>query len=243
MSENQTREGQTAIITGAARGIGAAVARKLHSEGAHVRLFDLDPSAEALADELGERADHFILDVTDPDAWTPALAGRRTDVLVTCAGILGPQGPITEVDLAEWQQVIDVNLTGTFVASRAVLPAMIEQDSGYLVYLASIGGKEGNAGQAAYCASKGGVITLAKSVSKEVADHGILVNCVSPTMVAGPLVEAMEPWRREEILAKIPLGRVAQPTEVAELVAWACSAGCTFTTGACFDLTGGRATW
>jgi len=243
MSDTKTRDGQTAIITGAARGIGAAVARKLHTEGAHVRLFDLDPAVESLVAELGERADHHILDVTDPDAWEPALAGRRTDVLVTCAGILGPQGPITEVDIAEWQQVIDVNLTGTFVASRAVLPSMIEQESGYLVYLASIGGKEGNAGQAAYCASKGGVITLAKSVSKEVADHGILVNCVSPTMVEGPLVEAMEPWRREEILKKIPLGRPARPGEVAELVAWACSSACTFTTGACFDLTGGRATW
>lgn len=243
MTVEPPRLGQTAVITGAARGIGAAVARRLHADGATVRLIDLDPGVEDLVAELGERAESAVLDVTQPEAWSLVVDGRTTDVLVTCAGILGPQGPVAEIRLDDWNNVLNVNLTGTLVASQAVLPSMLEQGSGYVVYLASIGGKEGNAGQAAYCASKGGVIALTKSVAKEVAQQGIMVNCIAPTIVAGPFADAMEEWQREEILRKIPMRRFGRPQEVAEIVAWLSSPACSFTTGSCFDMSGGRATY
>lgn len=236
------RRGQVAIVTGAARGIGAAVAHRLHAEGASLLLVDLDPQVEQAAAALGARAAAHRIDVADPDAWS-AVVGERVDVLVNCAGILGPPAPVAELAVADFARVQHVNLTGTFVACRAVLPAMLAVGRGWIVSMASIAGKEGNALQAAYSASKGGVIALTKSLAKEVAARGISVNCVAPTVIEGPFADAMLESQRAEIRAKIPMGRFGRPEEVAATIAWIASAECSFTTGFCFDLTGGRATY
>lgn len=237
------RRGQVFAITGAAGGIGAAIARRAHAEGAELVLIDLDPRVEELAAAFGDRASACVADIADPGAWDPIVDGHKLEVLVNSAGVLGPQGPVTETTVEDWERVMRVNLTGTFIASRAVLPTMIAAKKGWIVNLASIGGKEGNAGQAPYCSSKGGVIALTKSVAKEVADHGIIVNCVAPTVVEGPFSDEMEDWRRAAILSKIPMGRFTRADEVAATVSWMSSPGCSFTTGFCFDVTGGRATY
>ncbi len=237
------RAGQTAAVTGASRGIGKAVAERLHSEGAELLLIDRDPAVDELAVALGDRATAFVADVTDPAAWGAIVGGRNVDVLVNCAGILGPQSSVTDVSLPDWRRVIEVNLTGTFIASQAVLPAMLEAGRGHIVNMASIAAKEPPPGQSGYAASKAGVMAFTKALAKEVARDGVTVNCVAPTIVEGPFAEAFEPAALEKIRSLIPMGRFARPSEVAALIAWICSPECSFTTGFCFDLSGGRASW
>lgn len=238
-----TRRGQIAVVTGAARGIGAAVAERFHGEGAQTLMIDRDPRVEQTAAELGGGATAVVADVTDPAAWRSIVDGRRIDVLVNCAGILGPQSPVAELSLSDWRRVIDVNLTGTLIASRAVLPGMLQAGHGYIVNMASIAGKEPPPGQSGYAASKAGVIALTKALAKEVARDGVIVNCVAPTIVEGPFADAFEPAALERIRSLIPMGRFARPLEVASLISWICSPECSFTTGFCFDVSGGRASW
>lgn len=239
----------TTVVTGAARGIGAAVARRFAGAGHRLLLVDIDPAVADVATELGpDRARAVTLDVTDPAAWQTALAANEDWLdqlhgLIACAGVLGPADPVTDLSVEDWEKVLHVNLTGVFVASQAVAGRMVERGVGRIVAMASMAGKEGNPGQAAYSASKGGVIAFTKSLAKELAESGVTVNCIAPTAIEGEFSAAMSEETRAGILRKIPMNRFGRAEEVAELIAWVCSPECSFTTGFCFDLSGGRATY
>ena len=242
-------QGQVAVVTGGAQGIGLAVARRLAGSGARLALWDRD---EALAREaaaaLGEGHRAFGVDVADTEA-VAALAARTASdmgpiaVLVTSAGIAGSNGKVVDYDPAEWRRVIEINLTGTYNCCRAVLPQMMEAGYGRIVTIASIAGKEGNPNAAAYSASKGGVIALTKSLGKEHAGQNIAVNCVTPATAKTRILESLKPEFIDYMLSRIPRGRFLEVEEAASMIAWLCSAENSFTTGAVFDLSGGRATY
>jgi 2-dehydro-3-deoxy-L-rhamnonate dehydrogenase (NAD+) len=236
--------GRTAIVTGGVSGIGAGIAERLAAEGARVSLWDHDAAALARAD-----APHkATVDVTDADAVQRATddtvgALGKIDILIACAGITGPNATVWEYPIAQWDRVIDVNLNGVFYCNRAVVPHMQRNGYGRIVNIASIAGKEGNPNAAAYSASKAGVIGLTKSLGKELATSEIRVNCVTPAAVRTPLFEQMTQQQVDWMLSKIPVGRFGGIDEVASLVCWLASEECSFSTGAVFDVSGGRATY
>lgn len=240
---------QVAIVTGAARGIGAAVARKLSADGFRVALADIDlDAATRTAANIGDGALGIELDVTDPESWTRAVDTIIRDLgpitaLVNNAGIAGRSAPAWELNLEEWHQVIAIDLTGVFIGCRTVLPGMMEAGYGRLVNLASIAGKEGNPNASPYSAAKAGVIGLTKSLAKEVATRGILVNAVTPAVIATPILDQVSQEHIDYMTSRIPMGRVGQPEEVAELIGFLCSDKLSFSTGAVFDISGGRATY
>jgi 3-oxoacyl-[acyl-carrier protein] reductase len=245
-------DGRAAIVTGGARGIGLAIARRLAREGARVALWDVDrAAARAAAAELG--AGHLAAkaDVTDERAIERATRAafatfRRVDLLVNNAGILGPVARMWEQAPADFRRVLDVNLTGTYLVSRAVIPRLLRQKGpvrGRIVNVSSIQGKEGLALAGAYAASKAGVIALTKTLGKELALEGIAVNCVTPAAAETDMARKITPRRRADILARIPMGRFVEVGEIAAMVAFLGSDDCTFSTGAVFDLSGGRATY
>lgn len=242
-------ENQTAIVTGGARGIGAAIAQRLADEGAAVMIADIDlAAAEDAAGAIGGRATAQALDVTDAGSWERAIAAATAawgtvDALVNNAGIAGRSAPAWELDVAEWQQVIDIDLTGVFLGCRAVLPAMIAAGAGRIVNIASIAGKEGNPNAVPYSAAKAGVIGLTKAIAKEVATKGVLVNAVAPAVIETPILEQVSEEHIRYMTSRIPMGRVGKPEEVAALVAFLCSRDLTFSTGAVYDISGGRATY
>lgn len=245
MTEILTTRG-IAIITGAARGIGRSVAERLAHDGWTVAGVDIDPAVRELNSVIaGARS--FEMDVTDEDQWSRCVesldSAGSIGALVNCAGILGSEVEVVELSVEEWRQVLEVNLTGTFLGCRAVLPSMLGRGHGRIVNISSIAGKEGNARQAGYSASKAGVIGFTKALAKEVARRGVTVNAITPTVIEGPFSAAMSEELREEIRRKIPMGRFGRSEEVAAMVAWICSDECSFTTGSVFDLTGGRATY
>ena len=244
--------GQSAIVTGGARGIGLAVAQRLASEGARVALWDVDEIvAGQSARALGPQHTADKVDLTDEPSITRALAAvsaafDRIDILVNNAGILGPVARLWEQTPADFRRVIDVNLTGTYLVSRAVVPVMLAQSGptrGRIVNLSSIQAKEGMALAGAYAASKAGIVSLTKSLGKELARDGILVNCVSPAAADTDMSKEITPERRADIMRRIPMGRFVAVDEIAAMVAFLCSADCSFSTGAVFDLSGGRATY
>jgi 3-oxoacyl-[acyl-carrier protein] reductase len=242
-------EGRTAIVTGAARGIGKAIAVRLVEEGVRVVIADVDePTARATAGELGDRTLAQKLDVTSAESWEAAVSAARDawgrlDILVNNAGIAGRSAPIWELSVEEWHEVLAIDLTGVWLGCRAVLPLMIAAGYGRIVNIASIAGKEGNPNASPYSAAKAGVIGLTKSIAKEVATKGILVNSVTPAVIATPILEQVSEEHIAYMTSRIPMGRVGQPEEVAALVRFLCSDDLSFSTGAVFDLSGGRATY
>jgi len=241
--------GKVAVITGGAQGIGLAVAQRLHASGATVLLWDRDGDmAAASAAGFGGRAHGAAVDVTDAAA-IQALADRavadhgRIDILVASAGIAGSIGTVVTYSVEEWQQVIAVNLHGVFHCCRAILPQMMAQGYGRVVTIASIAGKEGNANAAAYSASKAGVIALTKSLGKEHAGQNIAVNCVTPAAARTRIFDQISQAHIDFMLSKIPRGRFLEVDEAATMIAWLCTEENSFTTGAVFDLSGGRATY
>ena len=240
---------RNAIVTGGAAGIGFAIAQRLAASGARVSLWDRDPKALAeAAKSIGARTHTARLDVSDETDVTLAFDETarelgRIDVLVCSAGITGPNLTVWDYPLADWKQVLDINLTGVFLCNKAVIAHMRKNDYGRVVNIASIAGKEGNPNASAYSASKAGVISLTKSLGKEVAKTGIRVNCVTPAAVKTGMFEQMTQAHIDFMLSKIPMGRFGQVEEIAALVAWLCSEECSFSTGAVFDLSGGRAVY
>ena len=236
-----------AIITGAARGLGLAIAQALAAQGHRISLWDRDRAAvEAAAQMLGAHAQ--TMDVTNPASIAQALTASEAahgpaGILVANAGITGPNHLTEDYPVDAWRQVIDIDLTGVFLCCRAVLPGMRARDWGRIINIASIAGKEGNPNAAAYSAAKAGVIALTKSIGKETATTGIRVNCVTPAAVETELFTQMTAEQIAWMKSKIPMGRFGLPGEVAALVTWLASEACSFSTGAVFDCSGGRATY
>ena len=238
-------EGQVAVITGGAAGIGRAVAERLAEEGAQVSIWDTD--AEAL--KTCAFAAHTVrVDQSDEAAVTAAAAEvkerlKRIDILVVAAGITGPILPLTQYPGDAWRRVMDINVNGVFYCNRAVAADMAAQGYGRIVNIASIAGKEGNPNASAYSASKAAVIGLTKSLAKELATTGVTVNSVTPAAVRTAIFEQMTPQHIEYMLAKIPIGRLGTVEENASLICCLASRECSFSTGAVFDISGGRATY
>ena len=240
--------GRSAVVTGGGAGIGLAVARRLASSGAKVSLWDSDERALGIAREAFGFADSQRVDVADAesvaraaDATASSLGG--IDVLVCSAGVAGANHMVWEYPLDEWRRVIDINLNGVFYCNRAVVPIMQRRNYGRIVNIASIAGKEGNPTASAYSASKAGVIGLTKSLGKELAKVDIRVNCVTPAAVRTAIFDQITQQHIDFMLSKIPMGRFGTVDEIASLVCWLASEECSFSTGAVFDLSGGRATY
>jgi len=226
--------GRTAVVTGGMQGIGAAIAKRLKSSGAKVAIWDLEASPRV---DVG-------------DAGSVEAAVKRTlaelgkiDVLVNNAGIAGKNVPTVDYPIEEWERVIRVNLTSQFLCCRAVAPHMAKAKYGRIVNIASVAGKEGNPNAVAYSASKAGVISLTKSLGKELAQAGVLVNCVTPAAAKTAIFDQMTKQHIDYMLSKIPMGRFVEVDEIAALVCWLASEDCSFSTGGVFDISGGRATY
>ncbi|MCW5746961.1 MAG: SDR family oxidoreductase [Alphaproteobacteria bacterium] len=241
--------GRTAIVTGGASGIGLACATRLHGLGARVAIWDIDAARAArAAATLGQRATGDMVDVTSESSIADALARTAStlgvpDILVASAGVNGLTGPTADYPLAEFRRVLDIDLTGVFLCDRAVVPGMTARGYGRIVNIASIAGKEANAGAVAYAAAKAGVMAMTQSLAKEVAGRGVLVNAVAPALIRTELFGQMTDAWIAAMTSKIPMGRPGTVDEVAALVCWLASDACSFSSGATFDLSGGRATW
>jgi len=242
-------QGRHAVITGGAAGIGLGIARRVIASGGSVTLWDLDAAALAAAVKtLGPKADSVLVNVTEQAS--VAAAAKQTaqvhgaiDVLVNSAGITGHNTKLWDYPVDAWQQVMQVNLNGLFLCCREVVPLMQARNYGRIVNMASVAGKEGNPNASAYSASKAAVIALTKSLGKELANTGIRVNCVTPAAVKTGMFDQMTPEHIQFMLSKIPMGRFGEVDEIAAMVAWLCTEDCSFSTGATFDLSGGRATY
>ena len=240
-------KGRHAVVTGGASGIGLAIAERFAASGATVTIWDVDLAAARKA--ATTLAGHAVaVDVTDADAVAHAVAqtlaaAPAIDILVNNAGITGPNATVADYPVEAWEKVFAVNVHGVFHCCRAVVPAMRARNYGRIVTIASVAGKEGNPNASAYSASKAAVIALTKSLGKELADTGIRVNCVTPAAVRTPLFAQMTQAHIDYMLSKIPMGRFGETAEIAALVAWLASEDCSFSTGAVFDLSGGRSTY
>ena len=241
-------KGRSAIVTGGAAGIGLAIAHRLVASGARVSLWDRDAAALAAAAERLGGSHTAVVDVTREDAVAAAFAAsvvalKRIDAMVCSAGITGPNTTVEQYPVAAWREVIDINLTGLFLCNRAAIAHMIANNYGRIVNIASIAGKEGNPNASAYSASKAAVIALTKSLGKELATKGIMVNAITPAAAKTAMFATMTQAHIDFMLSKIPMGRFLEVQEAAAMIAWLASQDCSFTTGAVFDLSGGRATY
>ena len=251
MRENKVDlEGRGAIVTGGAGGIGLAIVQRLFKSGANVSILDSNQDAIDIAvDKINSPTVSGIkCDVSNASAVANAINQAKNklgtlDIAVNNAGISGPNLTSWEYPIESWQEVIDINLTGTFLISRAVISIMLETGYGRIVNIASVAGKDGNPKAPAYSASKAGVIALTKAIGKELAESNIMVNCVTPAAVNTSIFEQMTQEHIDFMLSKIPMGRFGTTSEVAALVAWLCSEECSFSTGGVFDLSGGRSTY
>ena len=243
--------GRNAVITGGAHGIGLAIAKRLLQSGASVSLWDVDPEAAAEAKvDLNEygTVETQNVELTDADAVASATKATinalgHIDILCNNAGIAGGIYKTWEYPVEEFRRVIDVDLNGVFICCRAVVPHMRERRYGRIINTASIAGKEGNPNACAYSAAKAGVIGLTKSLAKETADAGVLINCVTPAAIRTSIFDQITQEHVDYMLSRIPMGRLGQTKEAAALVAWLASEDCSFSTGGVFDLSGGRATY
>ena len=241
--------GHVAIVTGGAQGIGQSVVERFAASGATVEIWDLDGDLAAeTAAEVGETVHARGVDVTDAEAVMAAAkacegAHGPIDILVTSAGIAGPNKKTWEYPLDAWDRIMKINVDGTMLCCRAVIPSMIAQGYGRIVTVASVAGKEGNPNAAPYSASKAAVIALTKSLGKELATLDIAVNTITPAAARTRIFDQMSQEHIDFMLSKIPRNRFVEPREIAAMVAWLCSAENSFTTGAVFDLSGGRATY
>ncbi|WP_411958496.1 SDR family NAD(P)-dependent oxidoreductase [Paracoccus homiensis] len=241
---------RVAVVTGGANGIGAAVAARLVESGARVAIWDMDVSApeDRVATLPADRVLMVQTDVSDLDSVLAAQDSTartlgRVDVLINSAGIAGPAAPLAEYPVEIWRKVQAVNVDGTFHTCRAVIPGMVAGNYGRIVNIASIAGKEGNPNASAYSASKAAVIAMTKSLGKELAQHDIAVNCITPATAQTRILEQVSQEFIDYMMSKIPRGRFVTVEEVANMVLWMASAENSFTTGAAFDLSGGRATY
>lgn len=242
-------QGRVAIVTGGARGLGAATARRFIDSGARVAIWDIDAAAieEAVA-MLGEGAEGRVVELTDDEAVRDATEALEreagsVDILVNNAGITGGNGKTWDLAPDVWRKVIEVNLVAPYLTSRAVVPGMVRRGYGRIVNIASIAGKEGNPNASHYSASKAGLIALTKSLAKELAGSGVIVNAVTPAAARTPIFDQMSQEHIDYMLSKIPLARFLEPSEAAAMIAWLASEECSFSTGAVFDLSGGRAVY
>lgn len=246
---NDQLKDQVAIVTGAASGLGLSIAKRLASAGAKIAMLDMSRNLRTVAEESGAGFTPFAVDVTKEDQVNGVIsqiaAGfGRIDILVNSAGVTGKTGIRShEVELSDFRFVFEVNLTGSFLTSRAVLPYMLERQYGRILHIASISGKEGNAGMLAYSASKAAVIGMAKVQGKEYAENGITVNALAPAVIRTPMVDALPEAQVKYMTDKIPMKRCGTLEEIAEIAAFIVSPGASFTTGFTFDMTGGRATY
>jgi NAD(P)-dependent dehydrogenase (short-subunit alcohol dehydrogenase family) len=242
-------EGRKAVVTGGAQGFGRAIAERFIASGAQVTIWDLDRAlAERTTGELGDAASFVQVDMSDWDAVRSAAARTeaemgRVDIMINNAGIAGANATVVDYPVEEWRKVIELNLNGVFYGCKAVVPGMIARGYGRIVNVSSIAGKEGNPNASPYSAAKAGVIALTKSLGKEVADKDIAVNCITPAAAKTAIFDQITQQHIDYMLAKIPRGRFLLVEELAAMVAWLCSAENSFTTGAVFDLSGGRATY
>jgi 3-oxoacyl-[acyl-carrier protein] reductase len=241
--------GRCAVVTGGAQGFGRAITERFVASGARVAIWDLDPAlAEKTAKEIGAAVMALDVDVTDPAAVEKAKdatlkAFGRIDILVNNAGIAGVNKTVADLSYDEWRQVMKINLDGPFICCHAIVPVMTKQNYGRIVNIASIAGKEGNPNASHYSASKAGVIALTKSLGKELANTDIAVNAVTPAAAKTAIFDQMTQQHIDFMLSKIPRGRFLKVEELAALVAWMASEECLYTTGAVFDISGGRATY
>lgn len=220
------------LVTGGLGGIGQACAKRFRVSGCDVLTLDMKEPADV------------VVDIGDVGATMTAVAAAGTvDVLVHCAAVIGPNKPLVDVQQNEWDATMRANLRGTFSLMKAVVPGMVERGWGRIVNIASLSGLEGSPNLATYSASKAGVVAMTKSLGKEVAGTGVLVNAIAPTVVATPMVKAADPATVDYLVQRIPLGRLAEPSEVAELAVWLGSALCSFSTGAVYDISGGKAVY
>lgn len=241
--------GQFAVITGAATGIGEAIAKRLSDAGATVCIVDVHSvEAAAAAERIGRGAVSLTLDITDPEAVKSFVenltsAGKAIDILVNNAGLAGKAAPSWEQTDSDWHKVMAVNLHGPFYLCRAVIPHMRARGYGRIVNIASVAGKEGNPNMAPYSASKAALIGLTKSMAKEVASQGICINAVSPAVIRTKILDQLSPAQIDYMVQRIPMNRTGQPGEVAAVVHFLASPDCSFVTGQCYDVSGGRSTY
>ncbi len=241
--------GRHAVITGGATGLGYAIAQRMLASGARVTLWDRDAAAAAKAcGDLGAQSAWVAVDVADHASVVAAVAQTlkqtpAVDALVNSAGITGPNTKVWDYPVEDWANVMQVNLNGLFYCCRELAPHMRSRNYGRIVNIASVAGKDGNPNASAYSASKAAVMALTKSLGKELADTGVRVNCVTPAAVKTAIFDQMSPEHIQFMLSKIPMGRFGTPEEVAAMVTWLCTEDCSFSTGAVFDLSGGRSTY
>lgn len=242
-------EGRCAIVTGGASGLGLAITQRLVQSGAKVSIWDVDPKKMAeVASSLEKQVQVDLVDVSQIDQVEAAFARTlgafgRVDALVCSAGIAGPTAPTWEYSVRDWIRVNEVNVNGVFFCCRTVVPHMIQNGYGRVVNMASVAGKEGNANSSGYSASKAAVIGFTKALARETIRSGVIVNSVAPAAVRTAIFDQLTQQHIDAALSKIPMGRFGTPEEIAALVAWACTEECSFTSGAAFDLSGGRATY
>jgi 3-oxoacyl-[acyl-carrier protein] reductase len=230
--------GRVALVTGGAGGFGRSICARLRSEGCVVMSADVKPGSEV----------DLQLDVRDIEGWSATLSSVVSvhgglDILVNNAGIAGSSSYSWEVPLEEWALILDIDLTGVYYGCRTVLPQMLERGYGRIVNISSVAGKDGNSRAAPYAAAKAGVIGLTKAIAREVCTRGVVVNCVTPAAFDTEMLQQVDEEFRGRILELIPMGRLGRPDEVAALVAWLCSEECSFSTGAAFDISGGRSSY